>query len=213
VAWLADIAWTGPSTFIALAQDFAIFAHCRDCGLDDSLFVGEGVVRGTISASGAALEVVAGTTGASSFSLAQNGASIVFTRRDDPRVFQVTSSGGAETVVASIAGAQQLLGVSCKASLCVVADDPVTLSAAIGGSAVFPSIVSGPRELHSISLATGTVQSILVLGSSDVTPIIATPQISPLTGDVVAQVGGGFGHLQTFSTSGSDLRLFQGLVP
>ena len=43
--------------------------------------------------------------------------------------------------------------------------------------------------------------------------IVATPRISPVTGDVVAQVGGAFGHLQTFSTSGSDLHLFQGLVP
>ena len=213
VAWLADLAWTGPSTFIALAQDFSIFAHCKDCGLDDSLFIGEAVVRGTISASGAALEVVNGTTGASSYSLAQNGASIVFTRRDDPHLFQVAAIGGTDTAVAAVPGAQQLLGVSCKASLCVVADDPVTLSAATGGGATFPSIVAGPRALHSVSLTTGTVQSILILGSGDATPIIATPQISPVTGDVVAQVGGGFGHLQTFSTSGSDLHLYQGLVP
>ena len=213
VAWLADLAWTGPSTFIALAQNFSLFAHCKGCGIDDSLFVGEAVIRGTISASGAALEVVDGTTGASGYSLAQNGASIVFTRRDDPRIYQVGASGGTDTVVATVAGAQQLLGVSCKASLCVVADDPVTLSAAAGGGATFPSIPSGPRELHAVSLTTGGVQSILVLGSDAATPIIATPRISPVTGDVVAQVGGGFGHLQTFSTSGSDLHLFQGLVP
>jgi hypothetical protein len=213
VAWLADLAWTGPGTFIALAQDFTIFAHCKDCGIDDSLFIGEAVVRGTISASSAALELVSGTTGASSYSLAQNGASIVFTRRDDPRLFQVAASGGADTVVATVSGAQQLLGVSCKESLCVVADDPVTLSSATGGGATFPNILPGPRELRSVSLTTGSVQTILVLGSDAAAPIIATPQISPVTGDVVAQVGGGFGHLQTFSTSGSDLHLFQGLVP
>ena len=63
VAWLADLVWTGPSTFIALAQDFTPFAHCRDCGVDDSLFIGEAVVRGTIDASGATLQAVAGTAG------------------------------------------------------------------------------------------------------------------------------------------------------
>jgi hypothetical protein len=208
VAWLADLAWTGPSTFVALAQDFTLFAHCRNCGIDDSLFIGEAVVRGTISGSGATLAVVAGTLGASSYSLAQNGASIVFTRRDDPRIYQVAASGGTDTAVTSIPGAQQLLGVSCKGVQCVVADDPVTLSAATGGGATFPSI-DGSGELRSVSLTTGATQTILV----PVNGVVATPQISPVTGDVVAQAGGGFGHLQTFSTFGSDLHLFQGIVP
>jgi hypothetical protein len=213
VGWLADLAWTGPTTFIALAQDFSVFGHCRDCFLQDSLFFGEAVVRGTIGATGATLEAVTGTSGATSYSLAEDGASIVFTRRDDPHLFTVPAAGGTDTAFALVTPAQ-LLGVSCKGSTCVVADDPVTLSAATLGSppAIFPSIGVGPRELRSVSLTSGTIQSILLLGSAAATPVIATPQISPVTGDVVAQVGGGFGHLQTFSVSGSDLHLYQSLV-
>jgi hypothetical protein len=213
VSWLADIAWTGPNTFIALAQDFTVFGHCKNCIIDDSLFFGEAVVRGTIGAAGATLEAVTGTTGATSYSLAENGASIVFTRRDDLNLYKVASGGGAESVVATLS--QQLLGVSCEESTCVVADDPVTLSAATLGDppVIFGSIGLGPRELSSVSLSSGTVQSMIVLGSSAAIPIVATPRISPVTGDVVAQVGGGFGHLQTFSVSGSDLHLYQHLVP
>ena len=205
VRWLADIAWTGPTTFIALAQDFTVMGHCQNCIIDDSLFFGEAVVRGTIGAAGATLEAVTGTTGATSYSLAENGASIVFTRRDDLNLYKVPSGGGGETAVAVFG--QQLLGVSCKGSTCVVADDPVTLSAATSQGATFPSL-GGGGELSAVALSSGQVQVLL-----NANGVLATPQISPVTGDVVAQVGGGFGHLQTFSVSGSDLHLYQHLVP
>ena len=99
----------------------------------------------------------------------------------------------------------------CRAegSTCIVADDALTLSAAgVGGGITYPSLApNGANELRMISLATGVSQ---VVRSG--TALFATPQVSPVTGDVVAQTGGGFGHLQTFTSSGSDLHLYQGLV-
>lgn len=212
VAWLADLHWTGPNTFIALAEDFTVIGHCRDCSVD-SLFTGQAVVTGTITAAGATLTTVAGTAGASGYSLAENGATIVFTLRDDPVLYKVSSSGGTSTVVATLS--QQLLGVSCKGSACVVASDPVTLSAAPPSGnppVIFPGIQAGPRQLFSVSLTSGAAQSILSLGDSLIDPIIATPQVSPVTGDVVAQVGGAFGYLQSFTAFDSDLHLYQDLV-
>jgi hypothetical protein len=111
----------------------------------------------------------------------------------------VTSNGGA-----------QLLGVSCRGSTCIVAADALTLtSISLNGAITSPSIpLSGVNELRAVSLTSGLAQVV----RSGASPF-ATPQISPVTGDSVAQTGGAFGHLQTFTSSGSDLNLSQGLVP
>ena len=208
VGWLSDIVWTGSTTFIALAQDFGAAQHCRGCIAIDTLFLPGAVVRGTVSASGATLQLVAGTAGATSYALAENGATIAFTLRDDRRLLKVPATGGAITTVATVtpAGNAQLLGVSCRGSTCIVAADPVTLTA-IDGGPTLAAITAGPFELRGVSLTTGAVQ---VLRTA--TGILATPQISPLSGDVVAQVGGAFGHIQTFTSSGSDLHLYQGII-
>ena len=208
IPWLADITWTGPNTFYALGQDFGGAQHCRGCIAIDTLFPALAVVRGTITSAGATLELVAGTTGATSYSSAESGASIVFTLRDDRRLFKVPATGGTVTTAATVTPASnaQLLGVSCRASTCVVAADPVTLTAIDGGSTL-ASITAGPFELRGVSLATGAVQVLRTASG-----IVATPQISPLSGDVVAQVGGAFGHIQTFTSSGSDLHLYLGLI-
>jgi len=42
---------------------------------------------------------------------------------------------------------------------------------------------------------------------------VVTPRISPTSGDVVAQVGGVWGHLQTVSSAASNLHLYHGLIP
>jgi hypothetical protein len=211
VAWLADIAWTGPTTFIALDQDLALLGHCKFCGPIDSIFYGVAVVQGTITAAGAILAVVPGTAGATSYSFAENGASIVYTLRDDRQLYKVPAAGGTAIVVGLVTSnsAAQLLGASCRGSTCIVADDALTLSAIdLAGNITFPAIIpNGANELRAISLATGVAQ---VVRSG--TTLFATPQVSPVTGDVVAQTGGGFGHLQTFTSSGSDLHLYQGLV-
>lgn len=211
VSWLADISWTGPTTFIALAQDFTVLAHCHSCGQVDSIFFGQAVVRGTTAETGATLQVVSGTTGATSYSLAESGASIVFTVRDDRRLFKMPAAGGTAAPVAIVSpnGGAQLLGVSCRGSTCVVAVDPVTLSGLTpGGGIIFGQLNPGATELRAVSLTTGVVQVVRTPAA-----LVATPQISPVTGDVVAQVGGAFGHLQTFTSAGSDLHLYQRLVP
>ncbi|MGH7593976.1 MAG: hypothetical protein ACRELE_09020 [Gemmatimonadales bacterium] len=165
----------------------------------DSSFVGGvaaasgSVVIGTIAARHATLQAISGTTGAVGCSLAENGASIVFIHRDDPRLFKVPVAGGVAVVVAN---------------------DPVTPSFGGEGGPIFARVGSGPRELHSISLRTGTVQTLRTFGPSAAVPIIASPQISPTTGDVVVQIGGVWGHLQTNTGAGSsDLHLYPAIAP
>lgn len=210
VSWLADIQWTGPTSFIALAQDFSILGHCLNCGPVDSIFYGQAVVRGTIGDGTTTLQAVAGTEGATGFSFAESGASIVFIKRDDRRLYKVAAAGGTATVAGIVTpnGAAQLLGVSCRASTCVVAASSVTLSAVTATGVTFPGVGAGPNELRAVSLVTGVSQ--VVRGTPT---IVATPRISPVTGDVVAQLGGLFGHLQSSTNAGSDLHLYLGLVP
>jgi len=211
VSWLADIAWTGPGTFIALAQDLSIMGHCHFCGPVDTLFLGAAVVTGTIGAGSTTLTPVAGTTGATGYSLAENGASIVFTLRDDRRLYKVPAGGGSATVVgvATTNNSTQLLGVSCKGGTCVVAASNVVLTTVNGSDITFPSVGPDSAELRGVSIATGVSQRLFAAAGV----VLATPQISPLTGDVVVQVGGLFGHAQTATTAGSNLHLFPGLVP
>ena len=82
VTWLADLAWTGPNSFIALGQVFASFPHCSTCFSSDSLFADSSqigglraasgiVVIGTITGGQATLQAVSGTEGAAGYSLAR----------------------------------------------------------------------------------------------------------------------------------------------
>jgi len=210
IGWLSDLSWTGPTTFMALAQDFAIAAENFGCPVKrDSVFADSGaVVVGTIAAGHAAIEIVAGTAGATGYSLAENGASIVFTLRDELRLFKVPRPGGVAMPVATVTGSAgyRLVGVSCKMATCLVATDPLLLDiAGIGGcSGVRP----GPKELRRVSI-TGDPPQVVATALD----IIATPQVSPVSTDVVAQVGGGPGHLQTFkSATQGDLHLYHGLI-
>jgi len=210
VAWIADLTWTGPSSFLALGQDFVPVGHCNFCAPTDSTFPGIIVLRGSIVAGGLALTTVPGTAGATSYSLAEGGTSIAFTLRDDRRLYKVPVAGGTPVAVATVSfsGNAQLLGLSCKGTTCIVAVDPVTLTSVNGNGIIFPGVGIGPTELRGVSLSSGIVQVLRTTAG-----IVATPQISPVTGDVVAQVGGLFGRLQTVTSAGSDLHLYLGLLP
>jgi hypothetical protein len=249
ITWLADLSWTGPNTFIALGQQFASLPHCIGGGLSvncpsrDSTWADPGiVVRGTIAANHATLQSVAGTDGATAYSLAENGASIVFTLEHDLRLFKVASTGGTpvptpnplalDTLTRQVG---ELVGVSCKGETCIVARDGILISAdywafnmKLGAivlqkeSAQFLGSPAAPRpmELHKIALTDGTDQ-LLQMDTTNV--VYVTPMLSPVSGDVVFQLGGGWGHLQTFATAAtgnlfatdgnSVLHLLKGLVP
>jgi hypothetical protein len=189
-----------------LGQRFVVAGHCNLCTEVDSVFYGETLVRGTIDPQGATLLPVAGTAGATSYSLAEDGASIVFTQRDNVNLLKVPAAGGVATAIPATSRPDvQLLGVSCRGVACVVALGPITLWQAAG---TYGSIGSGAFELRSVALASGQSTSLLSRNGG----VLASPLITP-SGDVVVQLGQMFGHLQTFSSSQSDLHLYKALVP
>jgi hypothetical protein len=241
VTWLSDISWTGPGTFIALGQQFASLPHCVTegvqtlCPTTDSIFSDSGgvVVRGAIASNQATLDAVSGTDGATSFSLAEAGSAVVFTVKHDLRLFRLPAVGGVPTPVpapAQAASLQQgeLIGVSCKDVTCVVAKDGVFLSGRYTDGCLMPPcqlfshFFSPPRpmELHSIALNTGAD---VILRTGDANIVFVSPRISPASSDIVAQVGGAWGHLQTFATAvsgdlfaparSSVLHLYSTLIP
>jgi hypothetical protein len=231
--WISAVQWTGPATFIGLAQDEVPMLHCPGCTVCDSLFFGLGVVIGTTAGTGS-VALIGGTQGATSYSVANRGTSVAFTRRNDGHLFTVPIGGGTATAAAVVSTdpASQLLGVSCRGVLCVVATGTVQLSelsaATIRAGAqfreqatgcgtdaritTFPNrINSGPFDLRSVNLTTGAVT---LLAS----PVLPAPQIYSMpvllaSGDVVVQVGSSMGPLQTLSASTVDLWRLPRLAP
>jgi hypothetical protein len=220
VTWLSDIMWTGPNTFMALGQEFGYLSR-------DSIFGSDGgiVMVGSITGSQVTLQAVAGTDSATGYSPAENGASIVYTRHHDLRLFKVPIGGGIPVPMPIIrTGADtaalitgELAGVSCKGPTCIVAHDGIFLTGGYFGGCLAPicthlAMFINPMELHRVSLTSGTDEVI----QSNGTLVYATPIISPVSGDVVVQLGGVWGHLQTHVTAGGgngELHLYQGLVP
>jgi hypothetical protein len=220
VTWLADIRWTGANTFIALGQLFGTAAHCYNvftgpsCGAQDSLFFDSGVVMtGTIAAGRATLQAITGTNGATGYSLAEGGASIVFTVPHDMRLFKVPATGGSAVIVTTIAqtGDAEILGVSCQGATCVASSAPVSLTNT--DIPAGPHLNAGTSRLDAVSLATGATQA-LNSNSGPIPMVYSTPQLSPTGGNVVSGVGGTWwGHLQTFAGGGNaDLHLYPALV-
>jgi hypothetical protein len=207
VDWLIDLNWTSPTEFTALAAEYSANIHCKGCTTFDSLFTGVAVLHGSIGAEGASLTLVPGTDGASNYSNAESGTSIVFSRHADPHLYEAPAIGGIANAIATL-GSDSLLGVSCQASTCVVAEDPVTLIPTTSLVTFFGS-EANPGKLWSVSLVTGATNVVW----SDATAVLATPLLSPSEHDVVAQRGGLLGHLRTDSSPASDLHLFPGLIP
>ncbi len=198
VNWLADLTWTGSHTFLALAERMVPLGHCI-CSLFDSVFYGESVVRGTIDSNGATLAPIPGTIGATGYSQAENGTSIVFTRLNSADLLRVPAVGGSPVVAAMTTSRPgvQVLGVSCRSDSCVVAVGPAR-TAADGG----PSIGS-PFELRRVSLATGDTTLLLTRGGG----ALMNPQLTP-SGTIVAGFGQMMGHLQSYSSPAVDLHLY-----
>jgi hypothetical protein len=201
ISWFADLEWTGPNTFIGLGQQFVLAPHGVSSAVD-SVFRAEVLVRGTIDDQGAALAAVPGTAGATGYSIAEDGASIIVTQIDNTNLLKVPAAGGAPQIVgpATPRAGVQLLGVSCRGTTCITAVGPARLSPVSGSTLI---VGSGPFELRSISLVTGAATT--VLSRSDV---LSSPQLLP-SGDVIAQTGAGYGRLQTFSSSFQTLHLYK----
>lgn len=252
VTWLSDLEWTGPHTFIGLGQQFNTVPHCvtdvllppdlpqlaTQCNSRDTIWVDSGgvVLRGTIAGGRATLQAIAGTEGATGYSLAEGGASIVFTLKHHTQLFKVPASGGSPSPTPATSSAQDTLeiaGLSCKGTTCIVARDAIFLTGVslddfqqtpahfffkVGPD--YPNTPLGKMDLLSVSLSSGTEQ---MVGENKIHSIYASPKISPVSGDVIVQVDGGWGHLQTFATRSlevlwytdgdSKLHLLKGLVP
>lgn len=241
VTWLADMQWTGPSTFIALAQQFETIPHCvqfiihdpvygdkeaTQCLTIDTLFTPGYVVRGALAEQGATLAIVPGTAGATDYSLAEGGTSIVFAVADAIDKVPIAGAASPTVVIPAVRG-MAVFGVGCRGAACLVARDSVRITVP-GGLPITnfyfdprnDSIPLGPMELHRISIATGADE--LLQSDRDHTTF-ATPVVSAQTGDVIVQLGGLWGHRQTFSTVGVGhrivdvrhgvLHLLKGLLP
>jgi hypothetical protein len=202
INWFADLTWTGPNTFIGLGQQYLPEAGPPI----DSVYRGQFVVRGAINDQGAVLTAVAGTAGATSFSLAEDGASIIFTRIDNTNLLKVPADGGVPEIAASATARTgvQLFGISCRNSTCVTAVGPARLSALTGST---EAVGSGPFELLSVALATGTASTVLSRSQVLSSPLLLR------SGDVIAQLGAGYGRLQTNNSGAQALHLYKALVP
>lgn len=211
VDWLADIAWTGPTTFIALATAYLPVAHCRSCALDDSAFVGKFIVRGTINASGAQLTPIAGTEGANSYALAEGGNSIVFGDRIGNALHGVSANGGSAVTLGSVGSQSAVTGISCRLLTCVVATNQIVVLPNQPG--VFPNLAKPSGQLYRFDISTG-VSTLRRSGDTVAnTGMFASPLIAPNGSDVIIQSGGVAGHLQTASSFYGDLYQYTGILP
>ncbi len=218
VSWLSDIAWTAPNSFVALGQQFGSGSHCEHCGCSpcptDSNYYGNGVVLAGIIVNGhATVRPVAGTDGATGYALSDDRLSVVFTRLNDVRLFQVPLAGGNPITLATVVpdAGRELMGVACRHGTCLVAYTRVSF----GGG--FTLLEDSASTLARVSLTTGVVQ--------DIEPfigIVATPQVSAISGDVVVEAGpvtAGMniapvlGHLATYAGGNSDLYLYKTAIP
>ena len=193
------------------------------------------VVTVTIVGGVATLQSITGTDSATSYSLAENGASIVYTRHHDLRLFKVPIAGGTPVptpVQRTVPDTGALLtaelaGVSCRGTTCIAAIDGVyltgTYSAPYSNGAPCPGVANPcgifaaflPHQAQLLQFDLGSGAS-TVLRADGSALIYALPMISPLTGDLVVQRGGVWGHLQTYATTGrgnGELHLLKGVVP
>ncbi len=202
VNWIAALPWTGPDTVLGLGQQ--LLPEGTLASTIDSVFRGEILIRGTITGEGATLAAIPGTAGATGYSLAEGGASIVFTHVDSTSLMKVPVAGGTPTLISATPRQNvQLFGVSCRNSTCVTAVGPAALSALTGSQRPKGD---GPFELRVVSLADGSASTVLTRAQ-----VLSSPLLLP-SGDVVAQVGAGngrFGSIDAFQT----LHLYKGLVP
>ncbi len=231
VTWLQDVAWDGPHRFFALASDFEPTGSiCPPYpAVIDSAFYGEMVVRGVIDSIGVTLTQVQGTGGAASYSIAENGASLVITRRGSLDIARVPIDGGAPVVVGTLPAQlnRRVLGVTCRNKTCVVATAafekltmrpfPTSFTCAPPPPPPTPPPPACPRSgdatLWALDLESRQVR-VLAGHTLPPAPTWATPKLSPVSNDIVLQIGGSPGLMQLHDCAEpGDLHLFKSLFP
>ena len=200
ISWMSDVQWTGPNEFIALAQRLEVFQLFLRRIESDTVLWGQAVVRGTISATGAALRIIPGTEGFAWYALAEGGNTIVLARRYGLSLQRVPISGGIPTLVADIPpdSNRHILGLTCRGETCLVAADLVLLRPPA------PLIGTEPQpngRVFSVNLTTGAVD---VLQAAAASVFLAGPHVAPGLGDIVLQVG---------ALRSTDLYLYKGMLP
>lgn len=186
ISWLTDASWTGADTFLARAGILLIQRPCSFCTLDTTV-TPSGIVRGTITATGATLSFVPGAESPEVMALAENGGVIVF-MRSFTEVLRVPATGGTPTLVAALPTSARVTGISCQDSECVITQ----LGGTVGGGG------EGTR-IYRIRLATNAVDLLTTVAGR-----WAGPVLLPTGGDVV---------MQASTTPTRDLYLFKGLLP
>ncbi len=205
VDWLSDARWTGPTTFLALAQRVSGEAHCRFCTADDTIYTGLYVVSGSVTSGGVTLARVPGTDGATEYGMSASRGTIVFSKAGDLTIYEVPAAGGTPATNGSVpAGAERtILGLSCAGARCVAATSAV--NAPLGGP-----VTANSGLLWSVDLTSQTVNQI---GEPSSNILWASAQLAPDGHDVVLQANGALGNQRLTSNTGSDLHLLVGIVP
>ncbi|MEO5798125.1 MAG: hypothetical protein ABIZ70_14695 [Gemmatimonadales bacterium] len=191
--WLTDINWTGPGEFIAMGGNLTVVPGCTGCALTDTVVQPLGVVRGTISGASATMELISGTEGVSSYSLADNGANIVIAR--GLTLIKMPRAGGVETVLSTLAPGvdKRIDDVSCRGAACVIGTYEFVIPPP-------PGSAKGIYSLLRVSTAGGAPTT---LESTDVGPWSAV-RASPTNSDVVLRIG---------PLKSGDLYLYRNLLP
>ncbi len=164
VNWVTDLSWVDDSTFVAVGEHVPpVVGAFRPAVI--------GLVRGGIGPSATSLEAIAGTDGASTYSLAAPARALVFSRASG-LVEQVALDGGAPTTVAMIPDtAGVIVDLSCKQRRCLaLVRDP-----------------DDSQAFWALSLDAGTPTR-----AGTASPAILSARVSPASNVVVVQDSSGW---------------------
>ncbi len=190
VDWLADIRWTGDATFLALGQQFTVVPVGAGAARD-TVYIPIGVAKGMVSPTGATLQLIPGTEGATSYARSTDGTAILFTRGGST-VFRVAVDGGAATPLAtipSVGAADRITGFDCQEGRCVVL---------VAYNRVPPAPPGVTNVVYSVDEAGGAMTSRAVTE----TATWLWPRLSPVSDDFVLVT----------SLGGRDMYLYRGLL-
>ncbi|MDX2260630.1 MAG: hypothetical protein SFU84_02890 [Gemmatimonadales bacterium] len=188
VSWLADAQWIGPDAFVARAGLLNATQNCAGNCPWDTTFVGAGIVRGTITSTGATLTAVLGAETALAYSLAEQGTTLVVVTSPST-ITRVPIGGGTQTLLPLLPTLGTISGIGCHLSACVVTQWAPRPPPASGDDTRFFHVGLAPTTVTLVRTELGRWYG---------------PVLLPSGGDVAVQ-----------SSTGPtrDLYLFKGLIP